>query len=80
MTPPLTHTTPPYRACLAGTFVASKYAYLYCYKLFSNKRIVGISTVSRREHHTAQTRELAATKLVLPQVLYRGDDYLAFTQ
>ena len=66
MTPPLTRSTPPYRACLAGTVVASKYAY-YCYKLFSNKRIVGISTVSRREHHTAQ-------------VIGRGDDFFAFTQ
>ena len=25
--------------------------------------------MSRREHHTAQTRELVATKLVLPQLL-----------
>ncbi|XP_064401110.1 uncharacterized protein LOC135347149 [Halichondria panicea] len=38
----------------------------------SNKKILGISTLSRAEHSTAQTRELACTKLVIPQVQSRG--------
>ena len=36
------------------------------------KKVVGISTISRLEHSTAQTRELVCTKDVLPQVLQRG--------
>ena len=38
----------------------------------SSKKIVGISTISRSEHVTAQTRELACTKEVIPQVIARG--------
>ena len=38
----------------------------------STKRILGCATVSRKEHATAQTRELEATKAVLPQVLEQG--------
>ena len=38
----------------------------------STKKIVGISTISRTEHSVAQTREVACTKNVLPQVLARG--------
>ena len=40
--------------------------------LISTKRIVGCSTVSRNEHTCAQTREVACTKIVLPQVLEKG--------
>ena len=40
--------------------------------LASNHKIVGISTLSRKEHATAQTRELDCTKIVLPQVVERG--------
>ena len=40
--------------------------------LASNHKIVGISTLSRKEHATAQTRELECTKIVLPQVVERG--------
>ena len=40
--------------------------------LSSNHKIVGISTLSRKEHATAQTRELECTKIVLPQVVERG--------
>ena len=36
-------------------------------------KIVGISTVSRSEHHVAQTRELESTKIVVPQVIARGE-------
>ena len=39
----------------------------------STHKIVGISTLSRDDHSTAQTRELACTKVVIPQVVNRGD-------
>lgn len=39
----------------------------------STHKIVGISTLSKPEHVIAQTRELACTKLVLPQVISRGN-------
>eukprot|EP00731_Ephydatia_muelleri_P009728 Em0005g314a len=38
----------------------------------STHRIVGISTLSRQQHRVAQTREVACTKIVLPQVIARG--------
>ena len=38
----------------------------------STKKIVGISTISWTEHSVPQTREVACTKNVLPQVLARG--------
>ncbi len=38
----------------------------------STKRIVGCSTVSRKEHICAQTREVACTKIVLPEVIDKG--------
>ena len=38
----------------------------------STKRILACVTVSRREHTIAQTRELEATKAVLPQALEQG--------
>ena len=34
--------------------------------------MIGITTLSRKEHTVAQTRELACTKDVLPQVIDRG--------
>ena len=39
---------------------------------FSNKKVIGISTLSRKEHAVAQTRELACTQEVVPQVIARG--------
>ena len=42
---------------------------LYC----STLKIVGIATISRDEHSVAQTRELECTKVVLPQVIDRGE-------
>eukprot|EP00731_Ephydatia_muelleri_P001852 Em0001g1852a len=39
---------------------------------FSTHRIVGISTLSRQQHRVVQTREVACTKIVLPQVIARG--------
>ncbi|KAL5502884.1 hypothetical protein EMCRGX_G009733 [Ephydatia muelleri] len=38
----------------------------------STRRIVGITTLSRPEHRVAQTREVACTEIVLPQVIARG--------
>ena len=40
--------------------------------VYSIKKVVGISTVSRKEHASAQTREVQCTKLVLPEVIQRG--------
>ena len=39
---------------------------------FSMHTIVGITTLSRDDHITAQTREYECTRHVLPQVLARG--------
>ena len=44
----------------------------YSVYLLSTHKIIGISTISRVDHSTAQTRELACTKVVLPQVIGRG--------
>ena len=44
----------------------------------STKRILGCATVSRKEHAIAQTRELEATKAVLPQVLEQGGIFHVF--
>ena len=38
----------------------------------SNKKVIGITTLSRKEHTVAQIRELACIKDVLPQVIVRG--------
>lgn len=43
----------------------------------STHKIVGISTLSRSDHSTAQTRELACTKVVIPQVCDRGEFVIA---
>ena len=39
---------------------------------YSTQKIVGLSTIDRTQHSTAQTRELECTKTVLPQVISRG--------
>ena len=62
--------TPQYHACLAGKYTQCLYfSLLYCN---SNKKVVGVSTISRTEHAVAQTRELECTKKVLPQVIGQG--------
>ena len=38
----------------------------------SIKKVVGISTISRKEPASAQTCEVQCTKLVLPEVIQRG--------
>ena len=40
--------------------------------MYSSKKVVGISTISRKEHLASQTRKVVATKEVLPQVTGRG--------
>ncbi len=45
---------------------------IYFVCIFSTKKILGISTLSRPEHSTAQTREMACTRDVVPQVQSRG--------
>ena len=39
---------------------------------FSTQKFLGITTLSRPEHSTAQTRELACTKVVLPEIIGLG--------
>ena len=39
---------------------------------FSTHKIIGLSTLSRKEHSVAQTREFECTKVVVPQVQARG--------
>ena len=51
---------------------------LYYNYFDSTKRILGCATVSRKEHAIAQTRELEATKAVLPQVLEQGGTFHVF--
>ncbi len=36
---------------------------------YSTKKISGVSTLSRAAHPVAQTRELACTKVVVPEVI-----------
>ena len=64
------HTTVP---CLSGRLELQQkcvfiFILLHIY-IFSTKRILGISTLSREDHSIAQTRELECTKVVLPRVI-----------
>ena len=38
----------------------------------STQKIVGVATISRTDHSVAQIREVACTKVVIPQVTNRG--------
>lgn len=51
------------------TYSCSPCVYNYC----STKKVVGISTISRLEHASAQTREVQCTRQVLPEVIKRGE-------
>ena len=62
----LMHTTQQYPVWLAGVHI---------FLQSSTRRMVGIATLSRPEHRVAQTREVACTKIVLPQVIARGLRY-----
>ena len=57
------------------TLPCAAFSSLMCINISSTHRVVGITTMSRKEHQTAQTRELACTKQVLPQVVERGRSY-----
>ena len=63
------HTTVPWVHC------RYKHITLVIRMLFfsSTHKIVGCVTLSRKDHTCAQTRGLACTKLVLPQVLSKGN-------
>ena len=66
------HSTVP---CLSGRYVLSiQMCAMYSFLVLCNRthKILGISTISRADHGIAQTRELACTKVVLPQVTARG--------
>ena len=75
MIPRPMHTTVQCHACLEGMHVELLGFLSSVDRIFmwhSTHKIVGISTISRAAHATAQTRELACTKDVLPQVIDRG--------
>lgn len=42
------------------------------FETHSTKKVIGITTLSRKDHLTAQTREIACTRDVLPSVLSYG--------
>ena len=70
----LMHTTQQYPVWLEGTcmHVCTLCSYMLAILQCSTRRIVGIATLSRPESRVAQTREVACTKIVLPQVIARG--------
>ena len=74
MIPRPMHTTVQCHACLEGMHVVLGFLSSVdrIFMQHSTHKIVGISTISRATHATAQTRELACTKVVLPQVIDRG--------
>ena len=57
--------TPLFLVCQEGMLLIHKCTYIYLITPFccSTHKIVGISTISRKEHGTAQTRELQCTTL-----------------
>ena len=58
----------PYNVpCISGRYI--KFIFL---SQTSTHKIVAISTVARPDHVIAQTRELACTKKVLPNVIAKG--------
>ena len=48
------------------------YLWLTLHLFYSTRKILGISTISRKEQVTAETREFECTKMVIPQVQCRG--------
>ena len=62
--------TPQYLVWLEGLYITNVY-YLANHNVYF-QYTVGIATLSRQDHRVAQTRELACTKMVLPQVIARG--------
>ena len=39
----------------------------------STHKIIGCATLTRQDHTIAQTRELACTRAVIPEIINRGD-------
>ena len=74
MTPQLMPSTQPFPVYRAGRIhlATCVYSFIIIISICSTHKIIGVSTVSRKEHSTAQTRELECTKRVLPQVQRRG--------
>lgn len=78
---PQTPTTPLCHAFLEGenTFYwpysndFDVYVHVPVTHSFSTMKIVGISTIARSDHHVAQTREFECTKVVVPEVIDRGE-------
>jgi hypothetical protein len=67
------HTTVP---CLSGRYMHAHNACMSyvasLWKTISNHKIVGLVTLSRKNHAVAQTREVECTRIVLSQVMNRG--------
>ena len=75
MIQPKTLTTVLFHVCLEGIYAYYQHVTSItctCHYTCSTKKIVGISTIARKEHSTAQTREIACTKEVLANVISRG--------
>ena len=70
MTQQLTLTTQLYLVFQEGNIKHCCYSFMICWH--STHRIIGCVTLSRKEHAVAQTRELEATKTVVPQVIEKG--------
>ena len=58
--------------------VHSKIQTLSSFILCSNKKVIGICTKSRKDYAIAQTRELACTRALLPQVIAKGRNLFFF--
>ena len=54
-------------------YVYIEYVYIEYGISLSTRKIVGISTISRECHTTAQTRLLECTRKVIPEVTGRGE-------
>ena len=75
MIPQPMHTTVQCHVCLVGMHVEVLGFLSSVDRIFmwhSTHKIVDISTISRAAHASAQTRELACTKVVLLQVIDQG--------
>ena len=68
------HTTVRFHVYLGGNvfYVPAVTEIYYHMFVYSTHKILGCVTLSRKDHICAQTRELACTKLVLPQVMAKS--------
>ena len=72
MIPPQMPTTLLCHVSREGQLSQRSMHYVHIHVLCSTHKVVGISTLSRADHGIPQTREVACTKEVLPQVIARG--------